>query len=158
MQEMNQGHLLVVPAGKDHDLAGPLRQQLLQIVRSAIHIQRPVGRIHRTVVEGMNQPHEVIHVRPVLGEHMDVVVDQRMALAQSQRGVEVAGVEDDQGLLFTHRCAVHHAGGSQETGAPLFALASNASISRCTRNASSPLTRGSRPASIASRKSRQTPR
>ena len=103
MQQMNERHFLVVPAGDDHDLSRPLRDKLLQIIGTAIDVQRPARRVHRAIVEGVNQAHEVVHVRSVFGEDMNVVVDQRMALAQRQRGVEVARVEDDQGMLLTHR-------------------------------------------------------
>ena len=81
---------------------GPLCQQLLQKISTAIDIQRPARRIHRPVVEGVDKVHEMIHVRSVLGEDMDVVVDQRMALAQGQRRMKMAGIEDHQGMFLRH--------------------------------------------------------
>src|SRR6185503_19802255 len=97
---MNERHFLAVPARDDDDLAGTLHEQFFQEIGSPINVQYPVGRILRTVVESMDELYELVHIGPVLGENMDVVIDERMAFPQGQRGVKMAGVEDDQGVFF----------------------------------------------------------
>ena len=101
----HQRHLPVVPAGEDHDVARPLRQEALERSVAGADDGTPGGRPIPPAVEGVDQAEEVVQLRARGRIDEDLLSHARMALAQRERGVEMPGIqkrEDEDGLQSAH--------------------------------------------------------
>ena len=99
VQPSREGHLAIVAAGQDHDVAGPIVQERRERI-----VARPDDRLPRRwplgpTIERLDQRQELGKLSAAAGPvggrcvHHDLVAHERMALAQRERGVEMPGVQ-----------------------------------------------------------------
>jgi hypothetical protein len=90
----HQRDLPVVASREDHHLARPIRQQALERPISRAHHRAPRRRALQPSVEGLDQREKVVELTAGRRVDEDLVADARVALAQGERGMEMAGIEE----------------------------------------------------------------
>ncbi len=111
VQVVNRAHLRVVLSRVDDDLARALTAKALEKVRAFVDAQVPACRIDGALIESLHDAQKAFQVCALLGIDVNVVCEERMWLAQRERGMEVAGVQDHQGVRFgSHEFSVAQIG------------------------------------------------
>ena len=98
VEGLDHAGLAAVAAGQHHQVAGALGQEPRERVGGEADAWTPGGRPLRAAVEAVDQGQEVVQLGPRGGVDEDLGGHGGAALAQSQGGVEVAGVEEGEGV------------------------------------------------------------
>jgi hypothetical protein len=91
-------HLPVVPPGEDGDLARAIRDQLVEWAVRCSENRAPGRGLSRTPVEGLDEGEEVVELRPRPRVDEDLIGDPRLTRTESERSVEVARLEEAEGV------------------------------------------------------------
>ena len=89
-------HLHAVAPGKNDDVAWPLLEHPLEVVRAGVHLEVPVGGTLGTPVEGGYATEMLDEIRPERRVDVNARRHARIHLFLNQRGVEVARIERHQ--------------------------------------------------------------
>ncbi len=98
----HQRDLPVVAAGEDDDVARPIGEQAIERPVARTHHRPPGRRPLRATVERVDQREEIVQLRAGRRVDVDLVAHAGMTLPQRERGVEVARVEEGEGVHWRH--------------------------------------------------------
>jgi hypothetical protein len=99
-------HLPVVAPGEDDELARTLRDQLVERVVTGAENRPPRRGLPGAPIEGLDESEEVVELRSPPRVDEDLVGDPRMTRAESKRSVEVARLEEAEGVGDGSACAL----------------------------------------------------
>ena len=91
-------HLPVVAPGEDDELAGTLRDQIVERAVTGSENRPPRRGLLGAPIEGLDEGEEVVELRSRPRVDEDLVGDPRMTRAESKRSVEVARLEEAEGV------------------------------------------------------------
>jgi hypothetical protein len=97
-------HLPVVAPGEDDELAGTLRDQLVERAVTGSENRPPRRGLLGAPIEGLDEREEVVELRSRPRVDEDLVADPRMTRAESEGGVEVARLEEAEGVRDGSAC------------------------------------------------------
>ena len=91
-------HLPIVSAREDDDVTRPVRDEPLERAIARPDDRLPGRGVFRAAVERVDEGEEIVELRSRRRVDEDLLAHVRMRRAQSQRGVEVAGLEEGEGV------------------------------------------------------------
>jgi hypothetical protein len=91
-------HLPIIAPGEEDELAGTLREQIIERVVTGSENRPPRRGLLGAPIERLDESEEVVELRSRPRVDEDLVGDPRMTRAESKRGVEVARLEDAEGV------------------------------------------------------------
>jgi hypothetical protein len=96
VQASHGSRLAPVPAREHHHVTAALAKEALERIVRLHHGGPPAGRLLGASVEPVHEGQEIPELPAVARVNNDLVGRTRLADAKSQRGVEVAGLEEEQ--------------------------------------------------------------